>query len=497
MLSRINERRLLSLTVLLFCMTTHLVLGKAQFKQQIIDKTQKAVVTIEVKASLEAYEAGGLGWKGTGFVVNKTKGLILTNAHVVGRGTVGTYLLAFYDGVRTDAKLLYYDPWLDYAFLQVPPEDIPGDTTEIKFSAQNPRMGQAVFMIGNNENKSFSIHTGNISNTHTVAGLMPQHSINISLNAKGGSSGSPVLNEKGEAIALNYGISETFAIGLHPWYVRYALRFIEQGRVPVRQHIGAIVNHYALDQGVRYRSFPKEKAKSYLKQFPDSQGQALIVDRVLRGSPADGILLPGDIIWAINGEKLGPNLVDLDMAMNACKHSSVRVTICRNGIWSELELPLYSLEEYKVQKMVSFGGALLFEIDDICSDVSGEPAGTLTFVNAQSSTTFKNVIHYAREGGAMRFMMKIQALDETPITGLNQLIESIPKLIEKKHFTIDYVNYIPYDFVGFDKGNIWAHHSLKADVEYDENSPEPKLYTFDREKMEWIREPILKGKPHS
>lgn len=56
-------------------------------------------------------------------------------------------------------------------------------------------------------------------------------------------------------------------------------------------------------------------------------------------------------------------------------------------------------EKIKHYLMISVGGALFFEIDDVCSDVPGVPAGTLTFVNAQSSTTHNQAIHSFFSGG--------------------------------------------------------------------------------------------------
>ena len=185
--------RLLTFTALLLGTQVQPAMGQAPFKQKVIDKAKKAVVTIHGNASLTAYNNAG-NWSGTGFLVNKRKGLVLTNAHVAGGAVIGTYYLFFHDGTRADAKVLYYDPWQDYAFLQVDPKAIPRDVTEIKFSTKDPVMNQPAFVIGNNEGKNFSIHTGNVSSIYEIEGLMPQHSIILSLNTKGGSSGSPILN---------------------------------------------------------------------------------------------------------------------------------------------------------------------------------------------------------------------------------------------------------------------------------------------------------------
>lgn len=53
--------------------------------------------------------------------------------------------------------------------------------------------------------------------------------------------------------------------------------------------------------------------------------------------------------------------------------------------------------------MINFGGALLFGIDEVCSEVPGVPAGTLAFVNAQPGTTFNQVIHASGGEGHVFF----------------------------------------------------------------------------------------------
>jgi S1-C subfamily serine protease len=226
---KVTVKKVLLSTLLLIGIHIPAILANDQFDNKIIEKTKKAVVTIHGQAALKAYDPMSNSWSGTGFIINKAKGHILTNAHIVGGAIIGTYHLFFHEGSRVDAKVLYYDPWLDYAFLQIDPTQIPADATEIKFGAKDPIMDQPVFIIGNNEGKSFSIHTGTVTGLYEVTGSMPQHSIRLSLNTRGGSSGSPVINQKGEAVALNYGGSDTFGIALHPAYLRY--RFCRKGKI--------------------------------------------------------------------------------------------------------------------------------------------------------------------------------------------------------------------------------------------------------------------------
>jgi len=471
---------------ILLCLNAPVSSSKNTFKAKVIENTKRSVVTVHTSTSLKAYGPIITKREGTGCIVDKTQGVILTNRHVVDPMAINTYNVTFYNGEQADAKLCYYDPWLDYAFLKVPPEEIPNDATTMTLSNTAPAINQAVFIVSNNEGKGASMHTGNVSSIHEVMGSMPQHSINVSMNTKGGSSGSPIVDSQEKAIALNYASDENFGIGLHPAYIQYALPFIRHGKIPVRKHIGAITATYSLNDGVKYRNFPKAKVKAYVKQFPTALGNAIQVVRVLNGTPADGKLIAGDILWAVDGQVIGPHLVTLDMAMNNAHASEVRLTICRNGEWLDIEMPLYDLEDHKVTQMVSFGGALFFETDDIFSEKVGLPPGTLTFTNTEANTTFASVPHMKR-GESMYFLVELCTIANTKISSLEQLVQHIPQLIKQRYCTVDYVQMFPHsdplsELFG---QRISRRYVCKADIEYDINSSEPRLLKFHREQMEW------------
>ena len=200
----------------------------------------------------------------------------------------------------------------------------------------------------------------------------------------------------------------------------------------------------------------------------------------------------GDIIWAIDGHVIGPQLINLDMAMNHTEASQVCLTIFRNGQWIDVAVPLYDLETRTIKRMVSFGGALFFETDDIFSDKVGVPAGTLTFSNAQVGTTFTNVLHFT-ERGYMHFGLKLSAIDGMLINNLDQLLQHIPTLVDKKYCTLDYILLLPInDPVSELFGQRFSQQDMqKADIEYDSNAPVPKLFTFNREKMQWESRKII------
>ena len=72
-------------------------------------------------------------WRGTGFLIDKAEGLIITNAHVAGFG-VSTLRLQFEDQDQfTEANKVFLDGKHDVAVIQIDPSTIPSETEELTF----------------------------------------------------------------------------------------------------------------------------------------------------------------------------------------------------------------------------------------------------------------------------------------------------------------------------------------------------------------------------
>ena len=110
---------------------------------------------------------------------------------------------------------------------------------------------------------------------------MPQQTYVVNLNARGGSSGSPLLNTKGEAIGLNYGGSDTYGLSLKGSYVMHALEAFKANQLPSRKHIGVLTEVYSLDRANNHRAFPKDVMENYIKNYPDARNKVIAVKSVL------------------------------------------------------------------------------------------------------------------------------------------------------------------------------------------------------------------------
>ena len=86
--------------------------------------------TVKIQNSIEKpYVEDGYAGRGTGFLVDKVNGLILTNAHVSG-SSPAINEINFKNRKPVSAKQVYIDPELDLAIIKVDPSLIPKNAKE-------------------------------------------------------------------------------------------------------------------------------------------------------------------------------------------------------------------------------------------------------------------------------------------------------------------------------------------------------------------------------
>ncbi|HJD55884.1 MAG TPA: S1C family serine protease [Rickettsia endosymbiont of Pyrocoelia pectoralis] len=492
-LQEVSMKKLLILPKLLFIVNlfllNNIVLASSETSSTIFEKAKKAIVTIDTRIAVSAYEDTN-SWTGTGFINDKKSGYIITNAHVVGLGSIGTYFVTFYNGEQTEAKLIYYDIWQDYAVLKVVNTDIPESATQISFSNEPPKLNQKVFVVGNTEAQGFSFHTGHLSDLYNIDGMMPQCTYIINLNIAGGASGSPVLNDKIEAIGVLYGGGKSYSLALHGDYVTRSLENLKNNKEPTRQHIGVVSELYSLNKAVRHNNFPKEEMDKYIKKFPDSRNRVIIVRTILAGSPAEKTLKAGDIIWAVNDKELGGSLVLFDREMDNFKGIAIKLTIYRDGKKLEQSVDLYNINSNKITKMINFGGATFFEADDYFSKRSGIPLKALSIASVQSGSSFSSIPTFFTRDYKNVYRLQIFEMKDLKMSNLNDLIKFMPNITKDKYLIIRFKNYQPY-YANFGYHElISSHDDMTADITLDSIDTKPYILKYNNVSYEWDMENI-------
>jgi S1-C subfamily serine protease len=458
------------------------------FKIKEIDKIRKAIVTIHSRVPVSAYQNTG-SWSGTGFVVDNQKGYLVTNNHVVGRASVGTYFVTFHNGQQTEAKVVYYDMYADFAVLKIDPKDFPKQIEKVEFTDKIPKLGSDVFIVGNTEGQGFSFHNGYLSDLYEINGEMPQGSYVINMNSTGGASGSPVLNNDNKAVGVLYGGGKTHSLALKGSYVQYVLRELQSGKSsPSRNHIGVITTLYSLDKAVKHRSFSKEEMDKYIKKWPDARNRVVSVRTVLPGSTAESVIYPGDILWEVKGKQINADLTVLDHAMNEATEGKIKLTVIRNGKKLEKEVKIYDLEKNKISQMLDFAGGIFFEADDFSAAKSGVPLGSVAIANVQTGSSFSSIPEMFVQDYKNVYRIVIKSLARTVINSLDDLIAATNQAIKEKYVNLEYRNYQPYFPQFGDRGFISSHEDLMQDITFDSIDTKPRILKFNTKSNEWVSE---------
>ena len=139
--------------------------------------------------------------KGAGFLVDKKRGWILTNAHVSGRGSAQVQV-AFYLSNFEPADVVYVDPELDLAILHVAPSKLPENSIEASLECEPVRLnGAEVAAFGHPHGLNFSASRGIVSRLRTYDGsdwVQTDAAINP------GNSGGPLIDlQSGKVVGVN------------------------------------------------------------------------------------------------------------------------------------------------------------------------------------------------------------------------------------------------------------------------------------------------------
>ena len=134
-------------------------------------KIVPAIVNIRVRRPYSFDTAKSGGGRATGFVVDKSLGLICTNAHVV-TGAPLSARATFFDqetfkpgAADVNLSTLYSDPVHDFAFVKYNTEDLKANNVEpaqLSF-AQEVKVFQDICIMGNDGGQVISLLPGIIS----------------------------------------------------------------------------------------------------------------------------------------------------------------------------------------------------------------------------------------------------------------------------------------------------------------------------------------------
>lgn len=274
---------------------------------------------------------------GSGVVV-EANGTILTNFHVVDGADKIT--IAMSDNKTYEAKVVGLDQPSDLAVLKIEAENLPfltlGDSDAV-------RVGDIVLAIGNPLGIGQTVTAGIISAKGRRTGLSDgsyEDFLQTDAPINRGNSGGALVNLKGELIGINSQILSGAPSG---------------GSIGIGFSIPSNMAKSVMDQLIKDGRVRRGLLGVIIQNISDDTAQALeltakngaIVSSVQSGGPADRAgVKRGDIITAINGEKIEDSNVLRNKIAGTVPGTEVKLTISRDGREQEVSA---TLDEFKAE----------------------------------------------------------------------------------------------------------------------------------------------------
>jgi S1-C subfamily serine protease len=170
--------------------------------ERILDQANKYTVKISNSTNTPFIEDSYNPSFGSGILIDKTNGIIITNAHVSSYSpSINRVNFKYSDPMQS--KQIYIDPEIDLAFLQVDPKSIPKEAIEAKLQCKNDyKQGQNVVAFGHPNGKDFTITRGIISAIRYETDFFEAIQTDAAIN--GGNSGGALIDiSSGLVVGIN------------------------------------------------------------------------------------------------------------------------------------------------------------------------------------------------------------------------------------------------------------------------------------------------------
>ncbi|XP_075494196.1 LOW QUALITY PROTEIN: protease Do-like 7 [Primulina tabacum] len=417
--------------------------------RRALNKVVPAVVVLRTNAC-RAFDTESAGASyATGFVVDKSRGIILTNRHVVKPGPVVAEAM-FVNREEVPVYPIYRDPVHDFGFFRYDPSAIKFlSYEEIPLAPEAACVGLEIRVVGNDSGEKVSILAGTLARLDRDAPQYKKDGYNdfntfymqAASGTKGGSSGSPVIDWEGRAVALNAGskTSSASAFFLPLERVVRAFEFLQKGKDSVTNTWDAVTIprgtlqvtflHKGFDE-TRRLGLQSETEQLVRHASPPGETGMLVVDSVVPDGPAHKHLEPGDVLVRLNGE-VSTQFLKMETLLDDSVHHKVELQIERGGKPLTMNLTVQDLHSIT---------------PDYFLEVSGAVIHPLSYQQARNFR-FQCGLVYVAEQGYMLFRAGvprhsiIKKFAGEDISRLEDFISVLSKLSKGARVPLEYISY--------------------------------------------------------
>ncbi|KAI2624199.1 Pro-apoptotic serine protease NMA111 [Hypoxylon sp. NC1633] len=405
--------------------------------QATIEKVVRNVVSIRFCQTCSFDTDAACASEATGFVVDAEKGYILTNRHVVGSGPFWGYVV-FDNHEEVDAYPVYRDPVHDFGILRFDPKAIKYmPVSALAIRPDLARVGVEIRVVGNDAGEKLSILSGVISRLDRNAPEYGEGYSDFNTNyyqanaaASGGSSGSPVVNIDGFAVALQAGgrsdgASTDYFLPLDR--PLRALRCIQEGKPIARGSIQCQFLMKPFDECRRLGLSP-EKEKAVREAFP-LETNMLVAEIILPEGPSHKKIEEGDVLLEVNGEMI-TQFIRLDDILDSNVGQTIEVTLQRGGVDVHIDIEVGDLHAITPDRFVTVSGASVHNLSYQQARLYGVAIkGGGVFV-CESTGSFR---FDSADNGWM-----IQSVDQKKTPDLETFIDVVKEIPDKKRVVVTY-----------------------------------------------------------
>lgn len=268
---------------------------------------------------------------GSGFIVDK-EGIIVTNAHVVGKAD--EILVQLADRRELPAKLIGKDDRSDVAVLQIDAQNLPA----VKIAnVDDLKVGQWVMAVGSPFGLDYTATQGIIS---SLGRNLPNDNytpfIQTDAAVNPGNSGGPLFNTKGEVIGINsqiYTSTGSYAGVSFAIPIDLAMDVVDQLKAN-----GKVVRGWL---GVQIQDVNADLAKTFKLDKP--QG-ALVASIVPNGPASKSDLKVGDLILSFNGKAIKTSSELPVLVSRAKVNEKADLEILRNGKKQAIQVEIKAID---------------------------------------------------------------------------------------------------------------------------------------------------------
>ncbi len=440
--------------------------------------TRKAsVVNVERSGTVTLNgEQAGRG-KASGFIVDARRGIIATNRHVAGTGPA-LVKIVFENGQSTQARLLHYDAWHDFALVKIDPASVDFQLREVPLGDSLALKEQEdVLLIGNNDAQEYSVKFGKVSTLILDKGSRHSATIQTTFDRAGGSSGSPVFNAKGEAVAIHFAGTDTTSFELRIEYLKDALEAIRRIGQVRRGDVGLDLKLVLVSDAEKHFQLPEPLARKVRGLRPGLKHMVAVESRV-SGTPAYEAFLPGDLLLTLDGVWIGDDLYRLDRLVDEKGGADVTFGAIRNGHEFSVRLPVRDAEALKVRRFARFAGGVFQDLTPevrLANDVQAE--GVL-LTQAEKGSSMP-ALGSESPSGTGRYVVLVEQVNGSPTPTLDAFVRIIRPLKDREH-----VHFLVRDRNAQDTG------AQAVPVTLDLKFSPLEVWVWSPKDLDWVRSAV-------